>query len=191
VGVDEVRNFIAAIAAVVAAIGILGGLVQYIRSERWKRAEFVAKLIAEFEADHRIDCALKMLESRKRKVNLFPEAEERYEKWPEVDDELVERSLRIVRDGDSDFGANELRVRDCFDHLFKQLDRFDIFVQRGLVTADAFQPYLAYWLDILGDPQSRQKPRELLRVMWEYVDEYGYSDMQSLFKRFGYNIART
>lgn len=173
-------------AAVVVALAAAFGVVQYFRGERWNREEFVAGLIKEFEAEPLVQRALTALDWSARKIDLFPERRLPREKWTRVDDVLLREGLRAANEGPFSDGA--ARVRDAFDGLFSRLDRFDVFIERGLVSAEAFRPYLIYWIDMISSPASSGKSLEVHRAMWRFIDDYGYEGLQRLCRRYGYEI---
>ncbi|HEY6331626.1 MAG TPA: hypothetical protein VI756_20035 [Blastocatellia bacterium] len=53
-----------------AIMALLFGLLQYRKSERWKRAEFVAKEIKEFESDPLVQNAMLMIDWGVRRINV-------------------------------------------------------------------------------------------------------------------------
>ncbi|HZG44534.1 MAG TPA: hypothetical protein VEY93_16400, partial [Longimicrobium sp.] len=71
-----------------------------------------------------------------------------------------------------------------------RLQRFEHFIESDLVTQDDFRPYLRYWLTLLGQPSSARKPVAVLHGIWRYIDYYQYNDVQTFFKRYGFDITR-
>jgi hypothetical protein len=162
-----------------SAFGI--GVWQYARAQRWKRAEFVAQAVKEFEGSHDIKSAIELLDWNIRHVELF-EGRPRVR----VSNEMVSRALSKT----VDFTSEEAAIDKAFGEFFDGLERFAHFIESGLVTIHDLAPYLHYWIEtIAGDPRHKiKKPDELISVLWSYVDSYGYTGVQALFDRFGYNI---
>ena len=86
------------------------------------------------------------------------------------------------------FSEEELAIRDCFDRLLDQLERFEVFIRSGLVTYSALRPYLQYWFELIGNPQYGRKSPDLIYRLWSYIADYGFSGVQDLADRFGYDI---
>jgi hypothetical protein len=167
-------------------IAFLVGLLQYRHAQRWKRAEFVANEIKEFKADPSIHNALLMLDWNERAIELFPREVDPTKRSILVDDEslalaLVPHTIRC------DFTPLEIALRDTFDRLFDRLERFEYFLQAGLVTREEFEPYLIYWLDLLGNENNGRKAPVVVRAIWRYVEFY-YAGVTNLLGRYGYDI---
>jgi hypothetical protein len=189
----QLREWIAVGTVVAAAIAFLAGLVQYRHAQRWKRAEFVAKEIKDFKNDPAVRNALLMLDWNERYVELFPTQQDPARRSVLVNDELLGRALAPLPDKSAarlheDFKAEEIAIRAAFDQLFDALERFEYFIQAGLVSRKEFDPYLIYWIEIIGNRRSNRKPPRVLDNLWAYVDSYSYSGVQKLLRHYGYNI---
>jgi hypothetical protein len=78
--------------------------------------------------------------------------------------------------------------RDRFDQFFDGLERFDHFIQSGLVSDRDVAPYLGYRFEVIGDPNALRKPPDLVRGIWRYLDCYRYEGVVSLLRRHGYSV---
>ena len=162
------------------------GLWQYMKAQKWKRAEFVANSINEFDSQEEIQNAKLMLDWNSRVIVLhcigFPDGLEF-----EFDDDLLCKALKPHTEI-SGFSDNEVAVRDTFDRFFDYLEKFDHFIESGLVNAIEFKPYLRYWLNLIGNENSGRKRPIVIKAIWKYIDYYGYTGVQKLFCRYGYDI---
>jgi hypothetical protein len=158
--------------------------MQYRRAQRWKRAEFVANEMKEFKADPMVRNALLLLDWNERAVELCPHEANADKRCVRVEDRAIALALvpHVTR---SDFTPVEIALRDVFDRFFDRLERFEYFLEAGLVSSEEFAPYLRYWLEILGNENSGRKSPEVVRAIWVYVDFY-YSGVASLLRRYGY-----
>jgi hypothetical protein len=175
------------LAAMIGGLGaFLAGLFQYRHAQRWKRAEFVANEMKEFKAEPRVRNALLLLDWNERAVELFPHETDPEKRSVRIEDRTIKDALvpHIAR---SVFSPVEIALRDTFDRFFDRLERFEYFLEAGLVRSKEFAPYLMYWLDILGNEKSGRKPPEVVWAIWVYIDFY-YSGVTSLLRRFGYQI---
>ena len=189
----ELRDWIGLGTIVAALVAFMAGLVQYRRAQRWKRAEFVAKEVKDFKSDPAVHNALLILDWNEHYVELFPTHEDRSKRSVLVNDELLGRALAPLPDKAAarlheEFKAEEIAIRAAFDQLFDALERFEYFIQAGLVSRKEFDPYLVYWVEILGDRRGKRKPPAVLANLWAYIDSYYYTGVQKLMRRYGHDI---
>jgi hypothetical protein len=176
-----------------ALIAFVMGLIQYRHAQRWKRAELVAREIKDFKSDPAIRNALLMLDWNDRYIELFPQEPDPAKRRALVNDTLLGHALTPLPDKAAarlheEFKTEEIAIRAAFDQLFDALERFEYFIQAGLVKRKEFDPYLSYWIEILGNRRSNRKPPQVLDNLWAYLDSYSYSGVQKLLRRYGYNI---
>ena len=172
------------IAAGLAAF--VAGLRQYIIGQQWKRAEFVAAQIKEFEAYVGAGIAMTMLDWNVRTIQLFPSEEEPTKQWVNVNDKILAAAL-IPHTQRPNFTHEEAAIRDAFDQFFDGFERFEHYIQSCLVSPKDFQPYIGYWIEIIGNPRNERKPAEVRNSLWKYIHAY-YAPVQRFFARYGYNI---
>jgi hypothetical protein len=189
----DTREWVALGTAAAAFVAFLGGLIQYRHAQRWKRYEFVAKEIKDFKADPAVHNALLMLDWNERYIELFPDEPDPARRKALVTDALLAHALTPLADKSAarlheEFKNEEIAIRAAFDRLFDALERFEYFIQAGLVQRSEFDPYLRYWIDLIGHREGTRKPPEVLDNLWAYVDSYSYSGVQKLLRRYGYNI---
>jgi len=175
---------------------ILGGLYQYMQAQRWKRAEWIAEETSCFFADPEVKNALHMLDWNGRVLPTLGNVNIE-EKTFEFHSQMLLTALYSIStlpiNPDTNrprtYKARELVIRDCFDRMFDRLERFQVFVESGLVSTQELKPYLGYWIDLIGlDDQNPRKSRQIIRRLWVYIDEYGYGRVQKLCAAYGYDI---
>jgi hypothetical protein len=123
------------------------GLAQYRRAEQWKRGEFVAKEIKEFESNPEVRNAMFMIDWGIRKINLglLPNASEcdlirvtRETQWralvPHPLKPGYEDPSAVWNDESRDatkprFTRTEARIRDTYDAFLSYLERFANYVE--------------------------------------------------------------
>lgn len=189
---------------------LLFALRQYRRSEQWKRSEFVAREIKEFESNPTIRNALLMIDWGERRINLFL-----VEKPTEADQiritrEVLWRAL-LPHSIKSDYPSHsvdantktsdqngvkirftpvEAKIRDTFDIFLDHLERFANFIRSGLVNAEEFKPYLIYWINTIGSAniEEYKGDAEWRCTLLTYINVYGYEETVNLFKDYDKNI---
>ena len=163
-------------------VAFVAAVVQYMRSERWKRIEFVGESMRNMKSDAAVINVTTMLDWANRSVRLFPEREEEAKQWVMVTHADVAKALRPA--DEHGFTDVEARIREQFDVYFDYLERFYQFVKGGLIPAKAFQPLLQYWIDLIS------QPREPLIVkgqsaIWTYLQTYGFVDARAFLRKLG------
>ena len=136
------------------------GLRQYWRAEQWKKSEFVAKEIKEFDNDPYVRNTKAMIDWGDREINLFlkddPKATDfrfvtRKDQYTALVPHIIKSkyphsSVKANKTGKMQFTLEEAKIRDTFDVFLDHLGRFGNFIQAELVTEKEFEPYLFYWL---------------------------------------------
>lgn len=187
------------------------GLRQYRRAEQWKRSEFIAKEIKEFESNPTTRNAMLLIDWGERRVNLFlapnPSPADyikitREDQWrallpPPLKPKylsLAEEAAEVTdarEEPKRKFTPAEARIRDTYDAFLDHLERFANFIESGLVTPEEFRPYLIYWIDSVANVENidvYEGDAEWRCVLLTYINYYRYSGVKSLFKVYGWDI---
>jgi hypothetical protein len=196
-------GFAGAIAAFVFA------LMQYRRAEQWKRVEFIANEIKDFESDAVVQNALLMIDWGKRRINLFlvanPTSNDlvhitREVQWKALLPHTVKReypeyhtSAPSSNEGKGEKGSTtftfvEARIRDTYDVLLTRLDRFANFIKAGVISAEEVEPYIRYWIDAMTNNENPAEDAAWRCTLLTYINFYDYSGVKYLLKRFGKNV---
>lgn len=187
------------------------GLRQYKRSEQWKRGEFVAKEIKEFEANPAARNAMLLIDWGTRKINLnliSNPAESDYIRITREDQwrALIPHTIKLEYPSSSydvemkahgqnepkrRFTFTEAKIRDTYDAFLDYLERFATFIESGLVSSKEFRPYLIYWMDSIAgieDVDVDEGDVEWKCALLAYINFYRYSGVKFLFKEYGWDI---
>lgn len=156
----KASELISLIGVFVGLGAFISGYIQYVKAQKWKRAEFVAKEIKEFEAKPKIKLAMQLLDWNARKYDIGDSDDE---KEILIHDRILGEALRPHNERSS-FNPTEVFIRDVFDAYFDSLERFDHFIESGLVTPEEFRSYLTF---------------------------YGYTGVINLLSRYGYIVSNT
>jgi hypothetical protein len=172
------------IAGAALAFGI--GIYQYLRAQKWKRREFLAAQIKDFENDRKVQAALTMLDWSGRKIAFFPDTAT----TPlalKVDDKLLCSAL-VPHEAVEGYRTHEALIRDCFDRLFDGLVRFSNFVEADLISLDELRPYLRYWMrSISGTKQDYHCP-DFYTLLHNYIIYYDFTEARQLIESFDYKV---
>lgn len=176
----------------------------YYRTERWKRAEFLAREMKEFFANPGVQRAMLLIDWGERRIRLLENVPENQAVVP-VNRAMQVRGLRphimittngpdseamVGRDGpESDrFTQPEAAIRDCYDAFLDGLERFASYTKTGLTNVASLRPYLGYWIDSISEPTKSPEDAAWNATLLTYISFYGFSGVLWLFKEFGRDI---
>jgi hypothetical protein len=204
---------------IVSILGLVGAVaaftlavIQYLRAEKWKRIEFIAKEIKEFESDPVIQNALTMIDWGIRRINLYnvptPKEEDfvkitREIQWKALlphplKQEYVEyRSFDPPSNGQSSndhpkktFTVEEAQIRDTYDALLTRLDRFANFIQAGLISPDELKAFIVYWVCAITENKLEEDVKWRFALL-AYINYYEYSGVKFLLGCYHKDISTT
>ena len=163
------------------------GLKRYLNDQIWKRNEFVAKEIKEFTSDKMAQNIMSIFDWGSRYVELFPNKPNYDDRFVKVDRQILKSALQFheIRDSDSSkkrFTPTEVAIRDNFDCFLFYFERFEHFIEAGLITAKELEPYLRYWIDTISEDMES----DVRNFINHYIDRYEYKGTQSFF----YDLAK-
>lgn len=207
----------AEIAKIVISILGFGGTVitlnrayqQYRRSDQWKRGEFIAKEMRELESNLSIKNALHMVDWGSRRINLFlkpiPTEQDyvkitREDQWRALLPHNIKEDFKSISKDPVTMAINgksvrgtytpvEAKIRDSYDDLLVNFERFSNFLNSGLIKPDEIKPYLRYWVESIAKKEDKfSEDSEWRYVLIAYIKFYGYEGVISLFNKIGRNI---
>ena len=190
-------NFLETLDLFIKLLGGAGALVlffigirRYGKEQTSKRKEFVANEMREFTSDKMSRNAMLMLDWTERDIRLFPDKEKYNEQFEKVDREVLKKALqfhelRVKENGKEQFTPIEIAIRDTFDQYLSYFERYWQFVEADLLTPADLYPYLEYWIEAI----SIRMEEDVRNVIWHYINSYGFSGTQNLFKAFQRNIS--
>jgi hypothetical protein len=164
------------------AFGI--GLRQYNRAQVWKRVEFVASEMKAFFDDEAAKAAMTMLDWSQKDLQLYRYRNHDDATIEEVNYDIVKSSLGI--DPEKRHSKVESAVREIFDRFLSFLERFEGFIETGVVTQRDLHPYLHYWTRLLSgsDCSSPLVTQKVLPQLWTFIQHYGYDSVARFVARY-------
>jgi hypothetical protein len=168
-----------------ALVVFVVGLWQYAKAQKWKRREFIATQIKEFEADKDIQFVMTILDWTDRTL-YFPSASGGENVEVKVDDQLLCSAL-LPHEASAGYYPNEVMIRDRIDRYLEMLVRLDNFVEAHLINVAELRPYLGYWIQLIsGNMPGRHTP-EVFVLLLNYIQRYSFVGAHQLITRFGYD----
>ncbi len=179
-----IKEVVSVITPIIGFFLFWRGSEQYEKEQKWKRSEFAAREIKEFRSDLAVQKVMMMLDWDIRAIQLSKGIKFELDN-DNINSELC-LSLRATREGD--FSPRQSLIRDYFDIFFDYLGRFEASIESGLLDKSDFEPYLKYWLNIIGNKNSNKKLPEFYQTTWEYIEYFDYKNVQSFMARYKYDI---
>jgi hypothetical protein len=167
-----------------AAIAFCVGLWQYRGAQRWKRVEFVASEMKAFFNEESTKAALFMLDWSQKEIELYRHRDTNDHRKEWVTYAIVASALNTHPD--ATYNDVQSPIREIFDNFFASLERFENFIESGVVTEKDLSPYLHYWTKLLSgnDEKSPVVRRELLPQLWAFVSHYRYTKLLNFVNRY-------
>ena len=195
---DQVRTALQLGGTLATLATLAFGILQYRTAQLWRKKELIAEETKEFFADPMVKTAMRLMDWRAFKIDLprpdLPEEERRVA----VTSKVLADALRIYGSsgpqqgeaaiGEDRFRPVEVHIRDVFDRFLDGLERFDHFVESGLVSASDIEPYLRYWFQVISGQRHQMEPQARAAVV-KFIKQYGYDGTERLMRRCGYALA--
>lgn len=194
-----------------AVVAFSFALFQYRRSEQWKRTEFIACEVKEFESDPVIQNALLMIDWGHRDLNLFLRPEPKDADFIEITREaqwraLLPHTLKWAYSEYQALGSSkaepeaeagqkykfsrvETRIRDTYDIFLTRLDRFASYIKSGLISPEELEPFISYWLDAMTKNEHPEKDAAWRCTLLTYINYYGYAGVKHLLSSYDKDIS--
>jgi hypothetical protein len=185
-GIDFKPIAIVDLIKLIGAVTVFGlGLYQYVQAQRWKRREFIAAQIKEFEADEDIRLVMTMLDWTDRKL-YFPSDTGADPIEVKVDDGLLCSAL-LPHEAAHRYYPNEVMIRDRIDRYLEMLVRLENFVEARLISIAELRPYMSYWIRLISGHMPGWHSPDVFTLLLNYIQRYGFDGAQRLIRQFGYD----
>ena len=182
----DLKSFVESATLFLTVVTFTVGLFQYYRAQVWKKQEFVANEIRQFNEDALSRNAMLMLDWGSRPILLFPWLPQGETQFAVVDRPTLHTALTTHDKIGRRYTPTETAIRDSFDAFFNHFERFEQFRETGLVKDRDLRPYLQYWLHTLSDKVDDDgELRERIRA---YLLFYRFSGTRRLLARMGVEV---
>lgn len=168
----------------IAIWSFIRAVLEFRNAQRWKKAEFLAKEAKEFFADKNVTRALTILDYRENDLPVF-NAEIPGITHIHFNQEILLKALSIDKNVE-EFSAEDRLIRQIVDEFLTKLSYFNRYIDTKLITLEDLKPYLKYWINILGNPNSGKRSRTVMKQLWAFIDYFEYDEVRSLVNRFGF-----
>ena len=169
---------------VVASIGAAMAIFTYIKAQKWKKVEFLAKVMKEFYEDFNVKRALLMLDWSVFKIPLANGEIDKKEYFLFSDKLLLSALIHHEEKLNGAFTQEEALIRLLFDTLFEKLTTIQNYLDNRLFSFKDLKPHLVYYMKIIGDPESKRKDDVVRKQIISYIQNYQESQTMRLIERF-------
>lgn len=180
---DLLKTLTPIISTIIALAVFIKGLIEYTKAQKWKKAEFVANQVKEFNSDANVRMAKLMLDWENREINLFPEKEPVIVTEGLLLGALTPESYKLQGGQLVGFTEEEAKIRDIFDDFFDKIGVFNQYIEADLIRFSDIKPYIIYWLQVLNGQNENYRSEELVIQISKYLKRYGYQDVLALLEK--------
>jgi hypothetical protein len=189
----EKGDLFTAVGFLLALLTAIFGVYQYYHAQVWRRNEFLAKEIDTFFSDPCVEDILGMLDyqgkefqfdisSSSRRVIVYHAVESLPERGDGSDVYLVNVRDALHHHEVGSVTYIEQEIRDRLDVYLSYLERFNIFIRNGLVTAKEVERYLHYHIRLLMGRIDHSQGYH--SAFYEYVVRYNFDQALDFLRRF-------
>lgn len=190
-----------------AIAAFIFAFVQYRRSEQWKRAEFIANEVKDFESDPLVQNALLMIDWGTRRINLFLSSDLRTADFVKITREVQWKALHPIKQkyldyrasdpsdsesnnksGASTFTVVEAKIRDTYDVYLTRLDRFANYIKSELISSEELGPFISYWVDAMTKNEQPEVDAAWRCALLTYINYYDYTGVKYLLECYGRDV---
>lgn len=192
-----------------AIAAFIFAFVQYRRSEQWKRAEFIANEVKDFESDPLVQNALLMIDWGTRRINLFLSSDLRSADFVKITREVQWKALlphpikqkyldyrnsdpsdseSNNKSGASTFTVVEAKIRDTYDVYLTRLDRFANYIKSELISSEELGPFISYWVDAMTKNEQPEVDAAWRCALLTYINYYDYTGVKYLLECYGRDV---
>lgn len=198
--IDEIKSIATVAGAIGSFIVFTIGVSSYLRTEKWKKAEFLAAEMKEFLSTPRVQKALLLIDWGSREIQLLedrPLDESRIVVSRQIQTMALRPHILLNRtgsdpeiftvdgtDSEEGFTQAEAAIRDCYDAFLDGLERFGSYVQTGVVELSSLRPYIGYWIDDISCATDNADDAAWCAALLTYITFYRFDSVLWLFDAF-------
>lgn len=174
---------LAFLTALIALGSFIKVIIEYMKAQAWKRAEFLAGVMKEFNTDPNVRLARTMIDWKSRDFELFPDKKKEEDRRVWIDDKVLIEALtpedwKGTIDNKMGYEDSEVKIRDIFDALFERLATINHYLDTKLITKSDLRPYIIHWIGLVNDSRSEA----LLQQIHAFLRRYNYDDVIRLLE---------
>ena len=182
----EKSDVIAAASAACAIAVFAFGIWQYRSSENWKRSEFVAAQIKEFNTDKINHAMLLMMDYDPARVELFPDKAKADDRYVDVKFSMLVKAVGQEKE----FSDAEFQIRIYFEQFLTSLSRFNYFLNSGAIEPQELCADFAYPVELMTGTARDMKLKNtgddiepFSIAVRNYIARWEYTDISDFMRK--------
>jgi hypothetical protein len=184
---DWEKSDVIAAASAACAIAVFAlGIWQYRSSENWKRSEFVAAQIKEFNSDKINHAVLLMMDYEPAHVELFPDKPNLADRYVDVNFDTLIKAIREEKG----FTEAQFQVRIYFEHFLTSLARFEYFLESGAIEPQELCADFGYPVELMTGTAREMELKNtdvdiapFLKAVQDYLTRWEFADIVDFQKK--------
>jgi hypothetical protein len=175
-------DIIAAVSTACAIFVFVLGLWQYRASENWKRSEFIAAQIKDFNSDTINQSVLLMMDYNPAHIELFPDKPEPSKRYVYVSFDTLIKAINE----DTFPTETEMQVKIYFEHFLTSLSRFEYFLESGAIEPKDLCADFDYPVELMTGTATEMRHRNtgediapLHNAVQGYLTRWGITNIQT------------
>lgn len=172
---------------IVLVVGGIFGAVQYFKSQKWKKAEFLADKHRDFAENLYVQKAMRMLDGFTVYLPVDKNEYDGTNEFINFKPELLIKALTPITD-ETLRAKDEVHIRLCIDKFLFRFGNFHRYLENKLVDKTQIENMLGYWIKAIGDPNDKTINQTTKTLLWNYIKDYNYYSAYGLLATFGYDI---
>ncbi|MBX2921446.1 MAG: hypothetical protein KF746_04565 [Chitinophagaceae bacterium] len=172
---------------IVVTIGGIVGIVQYLRSQKWKKAEFLAQKHKEFAENLYVQKAMRMLDGFAMYLPVDKNEYDGVHEYIDFKPPLLTTALTPITD-ENLRPKDQIHIRLCIDKFLFRFGNFQNYLDNKIVNQKQVENMLGYWIKAIGDKSDKIISPHTKALLHNYIKEYNYNSAKKLLATFKYNI---
>jgi hypothetical protein len=148
---------------------------EYTKSQTWQKNKFLIEQLDAFKSLDSTKAMETILDWNAAKISYG-------DKKVFVTDELLKEAI-YTHDIKKKFTNDEFIIRDIIDEYFDSLTRLVMLCEQNLVPKESLILQMRYWFNILKGNTDRSKSREIVDMLNQYMEYYGYTELREFLRR--------
>lgn len=189
-------------------IAFTWGLVQYRKSQVWKRNEFIVSEYQNFISNRYVQRVMVLLDypisnfyvfEEEPTVNTLDKPFEELERSNKIlikcDYKTIAEALSAKYDDEKprDYMAAPNIIRHSFDKFLFKLGLVNKYIDSNLISRDEIKPFIIYWLDLINSDSSSfvNNQNDFIKMkkqLRRFMKKYRYEQLEKLFEKFDIKI---
>ena len=171
---------------IVVTIGGVVGIVQYLKTQKWKKAEFLAQKHKEFVENLYVQNTMKMLDGFALCLPVNKNEFDGVNEYIEFHRSKLKAALTPAHEKSRP--KDQIYIRLCIDKFIFYLGTFQNYIDNEIVDAQHVENLIWYWIKIIGDKNDDTIDSTTKMLLHDYINRHNFDSTKKLLASFNYAI---